>query len=473
MDPTGARADRYARDADLGAVADVLRARRAEILDRWLAAAGRQPVHAGRAAGAVADHIPRLFDAMVGLLRRGAPPEVDAGAPLDDPALQDAAQSHARERIAQGLSTADVVQEFRLLRQEIGRALRLHLPAAAPQSDAVAAELLVHDALDGAVFVAISTIGAHEAERLALLAAAERAREEAERAREEAEAAVRLRDSVLLAVSHDLRTPLTAIQGNAQLLARHAGRVASHDPTLGDSLTRTVQGIVTATRRLSRWSEEMTDVARLQIGQALPLDRRRVDLVSLAHRVAEEQATVSERHVIHVRAAVPELVGHWDGPRLERVLHNRVGNAIKYSPDGGDVEIALDIALGIALVVVPSRARGAREAPEPVGDEQGAARSAAWAELRVRDTGVGIPAAELESVFEPFRRGSNVLSVTGTGVGLAAARHIVEAHGGAIAVASEEGVGTTVTVRLPLTEPVPSAPREGPNGGRAAPREDS
>ncbi|HEU5318716.1 MAG TPA: RsbRD N-terminal domain-containing protein, partial [Chloroflexota bacterium] len=179
MDPTGERADRYARDGDLGAVAEVLRARREEILGRWLAAAERLPFHAGHSTSAVADHIPRLFDAMVGLLSRGAPPGIDPGATLDDPTLLDAAQSHARERIAQGLSTADVVQEFRLLRQEIGRALRLHLPEASPQGDAVAAELLVHDALDGAVFVAISTISAHEAERLALLAQAERARAEA------------------------------------------------------------------------------------------------------------------------------------------------------------------------------------------------------------------------------------------------------------------------------------------------------
>ena len=459
MDPTGERADSYAHDGDLGAVADVLRARREEILSRWLAAAERQPFHAGRSAGAVADHIPRLFDAMVGLLKRGAPPAVDPGAPLDDPTLLDAAQSHARERIRQGLSTSDVVQEFRLLRQEIGRALRLHLPEASSQSDAVAAELLVHDALDGAVFVAISTISSHEAERLALLAEAERARAAAERAREEAEDAVRLRDRVLVAVSHDLRTPLTAIRGNAQLLARHAAQVAAQDPALGAALSRTVDGIVAATRRLARWSDEMTDVARLQIGQALPLDLRPTDLVAMARRVAEEHGAQSERHFVQVRAAVPELVGHWDGGRLERVLHNLVGNAIKYSPDGGDVEMTIDIA---------HEAHGARE----VGvDGQVGSRSTAWAELRVRDTGVGIPSAELESVFEVFRRGSNVLSVTGTGIGLAAARHTVEQHGGAIAVASDEGAGTTVTVRLPLDKlaaPEEATSPDGPPAAQAA-----
>ncbi|HVE77860.1 MAG TPA: sensor histidine kinase [Gemmatimonadaceae bacterium] len=417
MDPTGARADRYARDGDLGAVATVLRARREELLGRWLAAAERLPFHAGRSTGAVADHIPRLFDAMVDLLSRSAAPGLDPGAALDDPALLAAAQSHARERIAQGLSTADVVQEFRLLRQEIGRALRLHLPEASSQSDAVAAELLVHDALDGAVFVAISTIAAHDAERRALL-------ERADRARAEAEAAVRLRDGVLLAVSHDLRTPITAIRGNAQLLARHAHRAAALDPALADALTRTADAIVAATRRLSRWSDEITDVARLQIGQTLPLDRHRVDLVAMAHRVAAEYDAQSERPAIRVRAEVPELVGHWDGPRLERVLHNLVENALKYGADAGAIEITLDLA-----------------------------HPAPWAELRVRDTGIGIPADELAAVFEPFARGSNAQSVTGTGVGLASARHTVEQHGGTIDAASAEGAGTTVTVRLPLTAP--------------------
>ena len=84
--------------------------------------------------------------------------------------------------------------------------------------------------------------------------------------------------------------------------------------------------------------------------------------------------------------------------------------------------------------------------------------SATWAELRVRDTGIGIPAAELEAVFEPFTRGSNVESVIGTGVGLAAARHTVEQHGGTIGIESMEGAGTTVTVRLPLAEPGDGGP---------------
>src|SRR5688500_13043146 len=119
--------------------------------------------------------------------------------------------------------------------------------------------------------------------------------------------------------------------------------VDAHDAALGAVLTRTADAIVSATRRLTRWSDGRTDVARLQIGQTLLLDRRRVDLVAMARRVAGEHAAQSERRAIRVRAAVPEVVGHWDGGRLERVLHNLVGNALKYSADDGDVEIAVDL----------------------------------------------------------------------------------------------------------------------------------
>jgi signal transduction histidine kinase len=105
---------------------------------------------------------------------------------------------------------------------------------------------------------------------------------------------------------------------------------------------------------------------------------------------------------------------------VERVVANLVSNAIKYSPGGGDVRVEL-------------------------------AAEAGWAVLRVQDQGVGIPAADLPRVFEQFHRAANVAGrIGGTGLGLAGARHIVEQHGGSIALESQEGVGTTVTVRLPL-----------------------
>jgi signal transduction histidine kinase len=117
------------------------------------------------------------------------------------------------------------------------------------------------------------------------------------------------------------------------------------------------------------------------------------------------------------------LVGHWDQPRLARVVANLLGNAVKYSPGGGPIEV-----------------RVSREGGVP-----------GCAVLTVMDRGMGIPEAEIDRVFERFQRGTNVVGlVPGTGLGLASARHIVESHGGTIAAANRPGPGAVFTVRLPL-----------------------
>ena len=146
MDADGARLLGQADDG----VAATLTEQRDEILERWLDAV-QQPFHYGRKEHAVADHIPALFDALTGLLRTTTPRWVDAYAPLEDIGIRSAAQSHSRVRAEQGMKSADVVVEFRLLRQEIWRALRASIPSEAPTDDVVAAEILVNDALDGAM----------------------------------------------------------------------------------------------------------------------------------------------------------------------------------------------------------------------------------------------------------------------------------------------------------------------------------
>ena len=113
--------------------------------------------------GAVADHIPRLFDALVDLLRtRGADPP--AAPPLDDPAVLVAADEHARARFAQGLGPTDVATELRLLRQEIWRALRRYLDRSVSSEDVLAAELVINDGLDSAVTTTLLALRAREEE---------------------------------------------------------------------------------------------------------------------------------------------------------------------------------------------------------------------------------------------------------------------------------------------------------------------
>jgi signal transduction histidine kinase len=147
------------------------------------------------------------------------------------------------------------------------------------------------------------------------------------------------------------------------------------------------------------------------------------DLVELARNVVEEHAQDVTRHKLLLDAHADEIIGLFDAARLERVLDNLIGNAIKYSPRGGDIRV--DVS----------------------ADDH-------WATIVVADNGVGIPQSDLPHVFEPFRRGTNVVGrISGTGIGLANAERIVQRHGGEISVGSTYGEGSTFTIRLPLTAP--------------------
>jgi PAS domain S-box-containing protein len=230
----------------------------------------------------------------------------------------------------------------------------------------------------------------------------------------------RARDDFMAAVTHDLRSPLTTIRGMAQLLKRRLTRL----PSVSSELIEGIERIERASARMQSLIEELLDLALLRQGRALALDPRPTDLVALAREAASAGTMPGGAPRVRVHAENEPVIGVWDPVRLARVIDNLVANALKYSPPTAPVDIAI--------------------APE--GDEQ--------VVLRVRDEGVGIPAADLPHIFERFYRGSNVGAYTpGTGIGLAGARQIVEQHGGTIAVESVEGQGTTVTVRLPLAAP--------------------
>src|SRR5687767_9201512 len=108
------------RGVDFTWVAEQLAQQRDDLLNRWQEAAEAQPFHAGRLEGAVANHIPALVDALIAVLRSAPPRSWAATAPLHEPLVLAAAESHARMRMTQGLTASDIVTEFRLLRQEVG-----------------------------------------------------------------------------------------------------------------------------------------------------------------------------------------------------------------------------------------------------------------------------------------------------------------------------------------------------------------
>lgn len=227
------------------------------------------------------------------------------------------------------------------------------------------------------------------------------------------------REAFIAALTHDLKSPLTTVQGMAQLLARRAQREAAAP---ADQLVAGLATIQAATGRMVTMLNELLDVARMQQGQALDLQLADCDLVALSQELVVEQQALTTRHVLQLDTSEPTLVGYWDRPRLERVLRNLLSNAVKYSPAGGAVRVTLqrDAAAGQAV-------------------------------LSVADQGLGIPAAELSSLFHAFRRGSNVTdTIPGSGIGLVSVQQVVEQHGGGVAIRSEEGQGSIVTVRLPL-----------------------
>jgi signal transduction histidine kinase len=230
---------------------------------------------------------------------------------------------------------------------------------------------------------------------------------------------VRTREMFLASLAHDLRTPLTASLGYAQLVRREAATA------IGSASARRLAEwaaiIEDNTARAAALLDELLDIARLEAGHSLDLDRRPTDLVALAERVAAEHQRSTIRHHITVDAQASEVVGEWDAVRLARVLDNLLGNAVKYSPDGGQIAVRVTV-------------------------------DRSWAVLTVADEGLGIPVADRSRIFERFQRGRNVeRHVAGSGVGLAGVRLVVEQHGGSIRVESQEGMGSTFTVRLPLS----------------------
>lgn len=240
----------------------------------------------------------------------------------------------------------------------------------------------------------------------------------------------RNRTAVFSAISHDLKSPLSAISLTAQRLARVALKM---DGAEGARLALDLSTLDERARRMNHMLDEILDFTRMQSGQPPELVLQPTSVETLVQHVVSEEQQTTQRHLLNLVCKEGDLEILVDQARMERALSNLVSNAVKYSPHGGRI-----------LVTV-----------ERVGP---------CAQVSVRDWGLGIPPEDLPNIFQPFRRGRNVGGVAGTGMGLASVQLIVEQHGGTLLVESQPGQGTCFSIRLPLhstvaaTNPLPSEP---------------
>jgi signal transduction histidine kinase/CHASE3 domain sensor protein len=267
---------------------------------------------------------------------------------------------------------------------------------------------------DMTFMIAMSRIAGESLERARLY--------EAERtARTAAEAANRAKAAFLASMSHELRTPLQAALGFAQLI--RSGLYGPITPDQSEVLGR----VERSQTHLTRLIDDILDFARLEAGRV----RMQVEEVSVSDAfsslapLVEPQATKKGIELSLVPPADPLIVSA-DKHRLQQILVNLVGNAIKFTPESGMIQV-------------------------------GAAGDGELATINVRDTGPGIPADRLQSIFEPFVQVNegHTRPHAGVGLGLAISRDLARAMGGELAVESVVGAGSTFSVTLPLAHPAP------------------
>ena len=223
----------------------------------------------------------------------------------------------------------------------------------------------------------------------------------------------RVRRDFVANASHELRTPIANIRATAETLL--------HAPDDARLIERFLPPLISEAERLSRLVSDLLNLARAEASEKQM--RAPVELVQLVDNVVDSLRDKAARNAIQIQwqrdEAAPLVSG--DVAALEQVAFNLLDNALSYTPRGGQVTLQL-------------RERGDA------------------AILEVRDSGIGIPAADLPRIFERFYRVDKARSRSegGTGLGLAIVKHIVENHGGHVEVESEEGQGTTFRVELPM-----------------------
>jgi signal transduction histidine kinase len=240
------------------------------------------------------------------------------------------------------------------------------------------------------------------------------------------------RRQLLADISHELATPLTSVRGYAETL------LDPGVPVSKEERDRYVRGILDEARRLDRLTRDLFDLARLE-GGAAPLQRVRLDWVELCRNTAERFEPRFRDAGIGLgwQTSLPHAWVDGDGHRLVQVLENLLGNALRYVPAGGQVELSLEPAPASRLC------------------------------LTVSDNGPGVPRDELPHIFERFYRGDianrtgKAHAMDGSGLGLAIVREIVERHGGTVRADAREPSGLRITIELPAAAKAEGAKTAG------------
>jgi signal transduction histidine kinase len=251
----------------------------------------------------------------------------------------------------------------------------------------------------------------------------------------EFDTALRSRDEFLSIASHDLRNPLTALRGFTQLTARSIDKVPPDQPLPRANIQNNLQRIIKQTGSLDKLIGKLLDVSRINTGRLeIQTEPQELDelvaeainrcRVAVATTETEENVPAEKRHAISLVIEDRGLAGEFDRERLSQVITNLIDNAVKYSPEGGTVRVKLCRA----------------------GDS--------FAELSVKDSGIGIPEEKQAVIFNRWSRinasSNGEVTTSGLGLGLFICREIVRKHNGQIFLESDPTLGTTFYVRLPI-----------------------